>query len=239
MKGLWILGGLVAAAIVLAWVLGRESTADLERLHAATVRDRPAIAAALEECGDLVRLLSEIKPTERKKGELEELRRRFEKLERTAAAAMEGGAAQGGAAEGDAASRDERKRTLARIEGDFHQLLVDAEDLRARLREMRNFLDQLQPRIAKLGQLTQQLLQAQAGGSEPEFQQRAGQLIEEGRTYRLMAEGALRTLSVKILDGRTTGMAALNELDQTLRNMEELLAARGGAQEPADAKGGG
>jgi hypothetical protein len=233
MKGLWILGGLVAAAIALAWLLGRESTADLERLHAATVRDRPAIAAALEECGDLVRFLSDIKPTERKKGELEELRRRFEKLERTAAAAMEGGAAGG-----DAASRDERKRTLARIEGDFHSLLVDAEDLRARLREMKNFLDQLQPRIAKLGQLTQQLLQAQAEES-PEFQQRAGQLIEEGREFRLMAEGALRTLSVKILDGRTTGMTALNELDATLKNMEELLAARGAAQQPADAKGGG
>jgi len=231
MKGLWILGGLLAAAIALAWLLGRDSTADLERLHAATVRDRPAITGALEECGDLVRLLSETKPTERKKGELEELRRRFEQLERTAAGAM-----AGGAGDGDAAARDERKRTLARIEGDFHQLLVDAEDLRARLREMKNFLDQLQPRIAKLGQLTAQLLAAtQAGESTPEFQQRSGQLIEEGRTYRLMAEGALRTLSVKILDGRTTGMTALNELDETLRNMEELLAARGGAP----ARGGG
>lgn len=222
MKGLWILGGLVAAALALAWLLGRESTADLERLHAATVRDRPAIAKALEECGDLVRWFSDIKPTERKKGELEELRRRFEKLEREATAALEAGAG-----DDDPAARDERKRTLARIEEDFHLLLVDANDLWARLREMKSFSDQLQPRIAKLGQLTQQLLQAQAAESTPEFQQRAGALIEEGRTYRLMAEGALRTLSVKILDGRTTGMAALNELDETLKNMEELLAARG------------
>lgn len=233
MKGLWILGGLVAAAIALAWLFGRESTADLERLHAATVRDRPAIAEALEACGDLVRHFSEIKPTERKKGELEELRRRFEKLERTAAAAM-----ADGATEGDVATRDERKRTLARIEEDFHQLLVDANDLHARLREMKNFSDQLQPRIAKLGQLTQQLLAAQAG-EEPEFQQRAGQLIEDGRKFRLLAEGALRTLSVKILDGRTTGMTALNELDETLRNMEELLAARDAPAPAGGTKDGG
>ncbi len=215
MKGLWILAGLGLAAALLVVALLRDSDADVERLYVDTVRERPAIETALEEAGDLVRYFSEIKPTERKKGELESLRRRFETLERTASDAKGGGEL----------SREERKVALAKAEEGFYELKRDAEDLRARLREMKNYELALRPRIARLGSLTQKLLTAQTSESPPEFLQRAGQLIEEGRKFRVMAEGALKTLSVKIVEGRSLGLAALNELDEILANMESLLAA--------------
>ncbi len=217
MKGLWILAGLGVAAALLVFALTRESDADVERLYIDAVRERPAIEAAITESGDLVRYFSEFKPTERKKGDLEELRRRFESLDGQATKTR------------DAAElpRSERKAELAKVEEEFFKLKSDAEDLRARLREMKNFDLQLRPRIAKLGALTQKLLIAQTPESPPEFQQRAGQLVEDGRKYRLMAEGALKTLSVRIGEGRSLGMAALNELDEILKNMESLLATTG------------
>lgn len=230
MKGLWILAGLGLAAALLVVVLTRDSDADVERLYVDAVRERPAIEAALEEAGDLVRYFSEIKPTERKKGDLEALRRRFEQLEREAAQARDD----------HALAREQRKAALAKVEEGFFAIKTDAEDLRARLREMKNFELALRPRIARLGTLTQRLLAAQTPESAPEFQQRASQLIEEGRKYRLMAEGALKTLSVKIVEGRSIGLAALNELDEILGNMETLLVApgAGAAIEAGSAAGG-
>jgi chromosome segregation ATPase len=223
MKGLWILGGLAAAAVLLAVVLGGDSSADIERAWHDAVRERPTIATALEECGDLIRHFNEFKPTERKKGELEQLRRRFESLETTATNARSE----------EAIPREERKKRLARVEEEFWQLKRDAEDLRARLTEMKNFEVQLRPRIARLGELTQRLLAAQAGAA-PEFQQRSGHLIEEGRRHRGLAETALQRLSVKIAEGRPLGMTALNELDEVLTNMQQLLDSR-----PAAPSGGG
>lgn len=215
MKGLWILAGLGAAAAVLAFALGRDSTADIERAWTDAVRERPTIAASLGECGDLVRWFSDIKPTERKKGELEQLRRRFEALEKSADEARTT----------DAQPREQRKQALERIEGDFWTLKRDAEDLRARLREMKNYTVELQPRIARLGDRMQRLLAVQEG-ADPEFQQRSNRLIEEGRKFRGTAESALQRLSVKIAEGRTLGLTALNELDEVLKNMDELLAMR-------------
>ena len=215
MKGLWILGGLAATATLLAVLLGGDSSADVERAFTDAVRERPTVAAALEECGDLIRHFNEFKPTERKKGDLEQLRRRFESLEQAAELARTE----------ESTAREERKKRLARIEEEFWQLKRDAEDLRARLTEMKNFEVQLRPRIARLGELTQRLLAAQAG-AEPEFQQRSGHLIEEGRRHRGLAETALQRLSVKIAEGRPLGMTALNELDEVLTNIQQLLDSK-------------
>ncbi|MSR46036.1 MAG: hypothetical protein EXS13_03050 [Planctomycetes bacterium] len=229
MKGLWILAGLAAAAVVLAVFLMRDSTADVERLYIDTVRERATIRDALEECGDLVRYFNEIKPTERKKSELETLRRKFETLEQAASSARDD----------EALPREERRKSLSRIEEDFWELKRDAEDLRARLTEMKNYEAALRPAIARLGELTQKLLAVQSG-APPDFQQRSSHLIEEGRKYRSLAENALRTLSVKIGEGRTIGVAALKELDAVLGNMAELLATREAKAEPeaTGARGG-
>ncbi len=213
MKGLLILGGLVGAALLLAFALTRETTADIDRMFEDAVRERPRIEAALEECGDLVRYFSDIKPTERKKGELEELRRRGALLEKQATRLHE-----------EPAPREEQKKGLAKIEEDFYDLRTAAEDLRARLREMKNFEAALRPRISKLGDRMQRLNDAQSKNADPEFQQRADGLIRQGKDCRLTAEGALKGLSVEIVKNRTVGMAMLNELDEILKQMDELLA---------------
>src|SRR5262245_39961098 len=116
MKGLWILGGLVAAAVALGLILVRDSSADLERKYDDAVRDRAVIEQALAECGELVRYFAERKPTERKKGELEELRQRFESLEKAAKTARDQAEQP----------REERKQLLDRLEGEFWQLKRDA-----------------------------------------------------------------------------------------------------------------
>jgi len=229
MKGLWILAGLAAAAVVLTVVLVEESSADLERKFDATLRDRAAIEQALAECAEIVRWFSDRKPVERKKGELEQLRRRFEALEKAANAARDD----------EERDRDERRQLLAQLAGAFASLRADAEDLRARLREMRSYDEELRPLVARLGDVTRRISAAQNASSDPEFQQRSGELIEEARKFRSMAESALRTLADKIVEGRQIGQAALHELRDVLGRMERLLAEHPGAPREAAPVGGG
>lgn len=226
MKGLWILAALVAVAALLVMLLVRGSSADLERKYDEAVRERATIEKALAEAAELVRWFADRKPTEKKKGELEELRRRFDALEKAARTARDD----------ETRPRDERIKELVRLGGDYYQLARDAEDLLARLREMKRFDGELQERIKKLGLLTRQLSDAKVASRESEFQQRAGDLLEEGRKFRQMAEGALKTLAHSIADGRPVGLSALNELDDVMKRMEQLLAAH---PELQPAAGGG
>jgi chromosome segregation ATPase len=213
MKGLWILGGLVAAAAAIVFFLTRDSSADLERLYEEALRERTAIEQSLAECGDLVRWFADRKPTEKKKGELEELRRRFETLEKSADSARD-----------DASRpRDERKKALVKLGDDFRELRRDVDDLRARLREMKKADGELAERIKRLGDVTRRLADARASSADPEFQQRAGDLLEEARKFRVMAETALKELSVRIVGPKVQFQSAVNELDDTMGRMDKLL----------------
>jgi len=231
MKGLWILGGLVAAAAALVFFLTGESSADLDRLYEEAVRERPAIQESLAECGELVRWFADRKPTEKKKGELEELRRRFEALDKSAEAARVD----------TTQPKDERRKALVRLGEEFHELRRDVDDLRARLREMKTFDGALAESVRRLGGLTRQLADARATSADPEFQQRAGDLLEEGRKFRQMAETSLKELSIRIVGPREQGRAALNELDDVMGRMEKLLGTLPNApkRETAEAPAGG
>lgn len=217
MKGLWILGGIAAGAVALGVALGRDSRADVDRKYEETVRERPVIEQALAEATDLVGWFEHRKPVERKKTELSELRARLDALDRSALTARDDGET----------SAERRKEDLAELERQFWQLKRDAEDLRARLREMKNYDDALRPRVVRLAALTRALAEAQSTSTDPEFQQRSAGLIEEGRKFRTMAEGALKTLSHSIAEGRAIGMTALNELDSVMERVEEILTAYG------------
>ena len=224
MKGLWILAVLVAAGGLLAWLLGGDTKADLERKYETAVRPRAAIEASLAESAELVRYFADRKPVERKKGEVDELRRRFESLEKSALAARDDETQQ----------REERKKALVKIADSYLQLQVDADDLRARLREMKKYDLEIQARIKRLGDLIRALNDAQAKSLDPEFQQRSGELLEEARKFRLMAESGLKTLAVKIVEGRAVTQSALTELDGVMDRMDQLLeASPAPAKEPA------
>src|SRR5688572_2012510 len=125
MRGLWILGGLVAAGVALSLVLMRESSADVDRKYEDAVRLRPAIEECLAECSEIVRSFVDRKPIERKKAELGELRRRFESLDQAARLAQGGQGVEGSEPPDPAASRDERLKLLTRLENDFAQLNAD------------------------------------------------------------------------------------------------------------------
>jgi chromosome segregation ATPase len=224
MRGLWILGGLVAAGVALSLVLMRESTADVDRRYEDAVRLRPAIEECLAECAEIVRAFVDRKPIERKKAELGELRRRFEALDQAARQAQGAPGAEG--SEPAAATRDDRLKLLTRLENDFAQLKADADDLRARLREMKKADVEIRERVAKLGEAVTALGKAQEANADPEFNQRAGALIEEGRKFRLMAEDGLKTLSMKIVEGRPILQTALNELDDVIKRMDQLTATQ-------------
>jgi predicted RNase H-like nuclease (RuvC/YqgF family) len=213
MKGLWILAGLVGLGGLLAWVLAGDTKADLERKYDEAVRPRAAIEESLAESAEILRYFADRKPVERKKGELEELRRRFESLEKSARVARDD----------ESQPREERKKTLARLGDSFLQLKADADDLRARLREMKRFDAELRGRITRLGDLTRALAAAQAESTDPEFQQRSGDLLEEAGKFRTMAETGLKTLAVKIVEGRALTQSALNELDGVMDRMKALL----------------
>jgi hypothetical protein len=231
MKGLWILGGLAAAAVALAFLLSGESSSDLDRKYQEAVKERPVIEKALAESKELVDWFADRRPTERKKGELGDLRRRFEALEKAARSALEDESSQ-------PRSKDERRKALTKLAEDYWVLKRDAEDLVARLREMRSFDDQLRPWIVKVGELTRALAVAQTNSLDPEFQQRASELLEEARKWRTMGEEALKTLATKINDGRQLGKTALNELEEVTKRMQALLDQHPGApkaKEPAPA----
>ncbi len=219
MKGLWILGGLAATAALLAVMLAGETKADLERLYDAAARERPAIEKELAAAADLVRWFADRRPTEKKKGELEGLRLRFESLEKAALAARDD----------ESRPREERRRTLTRLAEEFWQLRRDAEDLHARLGEMKSFDEKLRPQVVKVADLTRRLAQAQSASTDPEFQQRASELLEEARKFRKMAEEALKTMAASLKDGRALGISALNELGVALQRIEELLDKHPGA----------
>lgn len=219
MKAWLILGSMaiVAAALVLWLRLGPDNAAG--RGFEMATKEKPAIEKALAECGDLVRYFSDRKWMERKKGELDDLRRRFESLERSSNELRDSATA-------DRAAVTKR---FAEIEEAFYKLRTDATDLLARLREMKNFDTELRPAIAKLGRLKKQLADATAVATDPEFQQRASKLLTESKSDQSLGERALERLSVKINDGRIMGKSALNELAEVSRRIEELLSQHAGS----------
>jgi hypothetical protein len=219
MKAWLILGGmaLVTVALVLWIRLGPDNVADREFEN--STKEKPVIEKALAECGDLVRYFAERKWTERKKSELDDLRRRFESLERSANELVAD----------KQADRAARTKRFAEIEEAFYKLRTDATDLRARLTEMKKFDETLRPAMARLGRLKKELADATAVSTDPEFQQRASTLLTESRTDQSLGELALEKLSVKILDGRVMAQTALNEIGDLSKRMEELLTKHAGA----------
>lgn len=219
MKAWLILGGMaiVAAALVLWIRLGPDNAA--ARGFEAATREKPEIEKALADSGELVRYFSDRKWMERKKGELDDLRRRFESLEHSA----------NGLRDNLSIDRAALTKKFSEIEEAFYSLRRDATDLRARLREMKSFDEELRPAIAKLGRLKKSLADATAVATDPEFNQRASALLTESRTDQSLGELALEKLSVKINDGRTLGKTALNEIADVSRRIEELLTQHAGS----------
>ena len=215
MRGIWILGGLAAGAIALAFFLLRASSADIERAFQDATAEQPAIEASLAESSELIRYFSDRKPIERKKSDLQKLRDRLANAQKSAAAIQSG----------DGGSKEERHKQLHRLQDEYSALHADADDLRARLREMKHYDEALRPVMARLGDLTVKVAKAQSESSDPVFQQRATGLIDDAKRFRSMAEGALQTLSNKITEGRTLGTTALNELATVMKRMNELLAS--------------
>jgi chromosome segregation ATPase len=219
MKAWLILGGMALVAALLVWWLVADREEDVHRLYENATREKPVIEKALAECGDLVRYFADRKPTEKKKGELDDLRRRFESLEHSAKEADQ-----------DARlDRTARKKRLAEIEEGYYKLRVDSTDLRARLTEMKKYDELLKPLIARLGRQKRALIDATATGTDPEFLQRATALLEESKKDQSLADTALTKLSASILEGRVIAQTAVNEIGELCTRIEELLAKHSGS----------
>jgi hypothetical protein len=219
MKAWSILGGMAAVAILLVVWLGMDSQGDVHRLYRDAIKETPAIEEALKESAELVRYFADRKPTNRKKSELDDLRKRFETLEQTAREADQD----------EKLDRTERKKRLASVEEGYYALRVDATDLRARLREMKNYDDAVKPLVARLGRDKVALGDAKEKSTDPEFLQRATVLLDEARRDQALAERALQELSVHIKEGRTYGQTAMNEISKLCDQIEELLKAHPGS----------
>ena len=139
MTGLKILAALLGAAVlVVAYVLW-PSEADIGRRLEPIDQHRAECEATLGECSELIQFLDDHKPTSVKKRELEELRSRFDELERQTRELEKN----------DSLERADRRRGLDAMEESFYALLRDAQDLRARLREMQSYFLALQPVVAR------------------------------------------------------------------------------------------
>jgi len=225
MKAWFILGAMALAAAALVYWIGSDREEDVHRLFADATREKPVIEKALEECGELVHYFSDRKPTSKKKGDLDDLRTRFETLDRAAKEADADGSLD----------RNARKKRLTEIEEAFYQLRTDATDLRARLTEMKHYDTALKPLVARIGRLKAALVDAQSKSSDPEFQQRASALLTESTRVLSVSEMAMKRLSVKITEGRVMATTSLRELDDLAKRFDELLAT----QRPAAAAAGG
>ena len=225
MKAWFILGAMALAAAALVYWIGSDRKEDVHRLFADATRKKPVIEKALEECGELVHYFSDRKPTSKKKGDLDDLRTRFETLDRAAKEADADGSLD----------RNARKKRLTKIEKAFYQLRTDATDLRARLTEMKHYDTALKPLVARIGRLKAALVDAQSKSSDPEFQQRASALLTESTRVLSVSEMAMKRLSVKITEGRVMATTSLRELDDLAKRFDELLAT----QRPAAAAAGG
>ena len=225
MKAWFILSAMALAAAALVYWIGSDREEDVHRLFADATREKPVIEKALEECGELVHYFSDRKPTSKKKGDLDDLRTRFETLDRAAKEADADGSLD----------RNARKKRLTEIEEAFYQLRTDATDLRARLTEMKHYDTALKPLVARIGRLKAALVDAQSKSSDPEFQQRASALLTESTRVLSVSEMAMKRLSVKITEGRVMATTSLRELDDLAKRFDELLAT----QRPAAAAAGG
>ena len=226
MKAWLILGAMALAAAALIFWIGSDREEDVHRLFADATREKPAVAKALEECGELVRYFSDRKPTSKKKGDLDDLRTRFETLDRAAREADADGTLD----------RNARKKKLAEIEEAFYQLRTDATDLRARLNEMKNYDTALKPLVARIGRLKAELVDAQSKSADPEFQQRASALLTESTRLLSLSEMAMKRLSVKIAEGRVLATTSLNDLGDLAKRFDELLATQKSAAAAAGGK---
>jgi hypothetical protein len=225
MKAWIILGAMVLAAAVLVWWIGSDRQEDVHRLYADAIKEKPAVEKALADCDELLRYFSDRKPTAKKKGDLDDLRKHFETLDHAAREADSD----------EKLDRTARKKKLAEIEEAFYQLRTEATDLRARLTEMKNFDTSLRPLVARVGRLKAELVDAQTKSADPEFQQRANALLTESTRRLTLSENAMKRLSVKISEGRIMATTSLKELDEVAKNIEGLLATL----KPAAAAGSG
>lgn len=219
MKAWLILGGMAFLAVALVlWIrLGPDPSGDREFEKA--TREKPAIEKALAECGELVRYFADRKWTERKKSELDDLRRRHESLERSADELLAD----------RKIDRAARSKRFTEIDDAFYKLRTDSTDLLARLREMKKFDAELRPAIARLGRLKKSLADATAVANDPEFQQRASTLLTESRSDQSLGERALEKLSTEIVFGQKLGQTALNEIADLCKRIEELLNEHAGS----------
>ncbi len=218
---------LAAAGALLGYVLW-PSSQDLDRRAEPIDQHRTALETVLAECKELVQYFDQRKPTHMKKKELQDLRDRLAALEEKERTFLEDDSAE--------LDRRERRVGLDVLEEEFYSLLRDGEDLRARLREMKKYKDQLEPKLAKTGRLMVKLLAAQQASEDILFRQRSNEIIDKSKTVRNMAERAMQELAFSILRGRTIAQTALNELDEVNKGMKELVDLAGAS--PARPKAG-
>jgi chromosome segregation ATPase len=180
---------------------------------------------ALGDCKELLLFLRQRKSTERKKIELGELRARFEELSNEADELNEDGSV----------ARETRLRRLDDLEARFWELKRDAEDLRARLREMKKFLEELTPVVANLGRRQRALALAQEDSADFQFKQRAGELIQQSKVARDLADQGMVRLATSIGQGRPIAYAALRDLEEIVGLMQEMVDSHSQVQgTPAD-----
>jgi hypothetical protein len=205
-----LIGLFAGAAVYLVWP---EDT-DLRRAYDGSAEHKQVAQEALRACGELLHYIEERKPAAKKKFELAMLREKFEQLGVERDELLESS---------EAMQREERLQALADMEGRFFQLSRSCEDLRARLREMKSFLDELVPLIARLGRLQHALIKKQNESGDPLFNQQSAKLIENSKSARSLADKGMQELSVSIVRGRPLSQAALNDLREIIGFMRELL----------------
>lgn len=213
MQGLRILlvfGALAVAALTYLLWPGEE---DVQRAFEVLTPHREDAELAMKESAELIQYLDRRKGTERKKIELGELRRRAETLGDQAVRLRDDPVAE----------RKSRVRQLDDLEARFWELKRSAEDLRARLREMKTYHDDLAPVISRLGRLQRELVQAQEQSQDFTFRQRAAELIQKSKVSRDLADQGMVALSSSIVKGRQIAQAALHDLKEAAKLMQELL----------------
>ena len=221
----------VLALAVVALVLW-PSDEDLDRRYASLDRYRTTTQTELANSAELIRYFDALKPVAKKKQELGQLRRQLETLESKARTFRD----QDGVDRGDA------RRGLEELELQFFELMRSAEDLRARLGEMKRYKEILDPIHAEQGRLRVELHRLQETNTDPSFAERVHQILEDAKIASKLSSDGQMALTDEIVRGRTICEAAKTRMEEVNKGMRELVEEGGGTlPEPvgtADQPGG-
>jgi hypothetical protein len=217
MTGLRIVLALLAVALAALVYVLLPSDTDLERRNEPIVENRKVLEEVLADCAELIHYFDRLKPTQRKKQELGDLRQRLTSLDEAAKEFRENAGLE----------RRERKLGLDDLGDQYYELRRDAEDLRARLREMRSYQERRDPLMARQGRLLRRLYEVQSESTDLSFQQRSNQLIDDARSYRHLAETAMQELAFSIVKGRPIAESSLRKIEEINAAIEELITSVG------------